>query len=337
MTGIRYGRGARWVRVGGVKFETTSSSKPEPSHLSSSTAMSSFWPWLSVAVVLGAAVRITAVVLDDRWIMGGDGVSYHWESLRLADGLGYTSGLGDIGEPIAHHPPGWVTLLGGFARFGWNSLEALQLFTSVIGLGVIVMCGLVGRRYFSPRVGIGAAFIAALYPGFWLLETGLLAEPLGLLVLGGLTMLVADLRERPSLLRATLAGALCGVLALVRSEQLALLAVIVVPVVLMSSGLSKSRRAGWCGMAVGAALAVIAPWTLYNETRFQETVLLSTNGGGTLLAGNCPPRTYEGDLMGFYDIRCNHALSLQRTQARQRGAADPRPLSARSDQTEPGA
>ena len=209
-----------------------------------------------------------------------------------------------------------MTVLGGFAWLGGRSLEALQLFTAAIGLGVIAMCGLVGRRYFSPRVGIVAAFIAALYPGFWLLETGLLSEPLGLLVLGCLTMVVADLRERPSLLYATLAGALCGVLALVRSEQVVLLAVVVVPVVLTSSGLSGRRRAGLCGMAVGTALVLLAPWTVYNETRFQETVLLSANSGNTLLAGNCPPHTYDGDRMGFYDDSCNRELSHEQTQER---------------------
>ena len=87
-----------------MKFETTPSSKREPSHLSSSPPTSSFWPWLLVALALGAAVRIAAVALDDRWILGGDGVSYHFESIRLADGLGYTSAFGAVGEPTANHP-----------------------------------------------------------------------------------------------------------------------------------------------------------------------------------------------------------------------------------------
>jgi hypothetical protein len=34
--------------------------------------------------------------------------------------------------------------------------------------------------------------------------------------------------------------------------------------------------------------------------------VLSTNGGATLLAGNCPPRTYGGELLGSFDVRCNH-------------------------------
>jgi hypothetical protein len=34
--------------------------------------------------------------------------------------------------------------------------------------------------------------------------------------------------------------------------------------------------------------------------------VLSTNGGSTLLAGNCPPRTYGGELVGSFDVRCNH-------------------------------
>ena len=149
----------------------------------------SFWLALSGAVVLGAAIRLLYVLTDDRTVIGGDGYTYHADALRLGAGLGYTTtGFNGIPEPIAHHPPGWVTVLGAVSWLGGRSLEAHQLVGVVIGLGVVVVTGLVGRRYFSARVGAIAALIAAVYPGFWVLEGNILSEPLALLMVGLLTL-----------------------------------------------------------------------------------------------------------------------------------------------------
>ena len=188
------------------------------------TATRSFWPALGAAVALGAIIRLLYVFTDARAVIGGDGYTYHADALRLGDGLGYTTtGFNGIPEAIAHHPPGWVTVLGVVSWLGGRSLEAHQLVGVAIGLGVVVVAGLVGKRYFSPRAGVIAALIAAVYPGFWVIEGNILAEPLGLLLVGVLTLMVFDLREKPTLGRSVAAGAMCGIVALARSEQLALL------------------------------------------------------------------------------------------------------------------
>jgi hypothetical protein len=134
-------------------------------------------------------------------------------------------------------------------------------------------------------------------------------------VLGVLLLQLPNLRDRPSLARALLVGATCGVLALARSEQLALLVIVVAPVLIGAKGSSLGRRVALFGAAVAATLAVIAPWALYNQSRFDEPVLLSTNAGATLLAGNCPPDTYEGELIGFYQTRCARAIGRQNPDA----------------------
>ena len=161
-----------------------------------------------------------------------------------------------------------------------------------------------------------AAFLAAVYPGFWVLDVQILSEPLGLVIVGLLMLVLADLWERPTLARAVLAGAVGGALALVRSEQLALLVIAVAPILLLNRRITIRRRLAWTGAAALAALVLIAPWTIYNLGRFEEPVLLSTNMGGTLLAGNCPPTTYSGDLLGFYDIRCIRQLGPQHARPR---------------------
>ena len=43
------------------------------------------------------------------------------------------------------------------------------------------------------------------------------------------------------------------------------------------------------GAAVGASVLVVAPWVVYNMTRFDEPMFLSTNDGLALAGSNCDP------------------------------------------------
>jgi hypothetical protein len=264
-----------------------------------------FWLGIAAAVALGAAIRFVYLFHGAPAWVGGDGFDYYLSALRLADGLGYTAALANEGAQAAHHPPGWVTLLGLITEAGWRSMRAHQVVGLVLGLGVIVISGLVGRRYVGGPVGIVAAFLAALYPGFWVLDVQILSEALGLVVAGVLLLVVADLWQRPSLARAVLAGATSGALALVRSEQLALLVIVIAPILLLNGRISMSRRLAWTGLAAATALLVIAPWAIHNRGRFEEPVVLSTNLGPTLLSGNCPAAgTYGGEAMGSFSLAC---------------------------------
>ena len=271
----------------------------------------SFRPLLGITVAFAAVLRVVYVLVDARVFPAGDGWSYHFEALRLADGLGYTSSTGDIGAPIAHHPPAWVTVLGAVSWLGGRSLLWHQLVTVALGLGVVLLAGLVGRRYFGARVGLIAVGFAAVYPGFWLLEVDVLSEPLALVLVGVILLLIADLRDRPTMLRSVGVGVVGGLLALTRSEQLAILVVVVVPLLCMARSLSwRQRLARMLAMSV-ACVVVIAPWAMYNSTRFEDPVVLSTNGGTLLLIGNCSPTSFSGDRLGFYDTNCNLRLAQQ--------------------------
>jgi 4-amino-4-deoxy-L-arabinose transferase-like glycosyltransferase len=269
--------------------------------------------WLSVgsAVAVGTVVRFTYLFHGAPALVHSDGFTYHHEALRIADGLGYTSPIGDLGEEWAHHAPGWVTLLSWVTEVGWRSMRSHQVVGLLIGLVLIITAGLVGRRYGGRRVGVVAALLAAVYPGFWVLEAQVLSEPVGLVVAGGLMLLLADLWAHPTLARAVLAGAVTGLLALVRSEQAALLVIAVAPILLLNPRLPARRRVAWTGAAAATTVVLIAPWTGYNLARFEEPVVLSTNVGFTLLAGNCPPTTYVGDRIGSYDMRCDVGLMLR--------------------------
>jgi 4-amino-4-deoxy-L-arabinose transferase-like glycosyltransferase len=281
-----------------------------------------FFLALGVIVALGAAVHLLYVLTDDRPVILGDGYAYHFEANRFADGSVYTSALGDVGAPFAHHPPAWVTTLGIVSWFGARSFIAHQLVGVVIGLGIVLLAGLVGRQYFNARVGLWAAALAAVYPGFWVLEGQILSEPLTLLVLGVFMLECASLAEKPTFGLSALVGATCGLLALVRSEELLLLAIVIAPILLRARSLSLRQRWVRVAAAAVAAVVVIAPWALYNSARFKDPVFLSTNSGPTLLAGNCAPSTFRGELLGHFDVTCNRTLAITEGRGRDRSELD---------------
>jgi 4-amino-4-deoxy-L-arabinose transferase-like glycosyltransferase len=292
------------VGIAGTTEATELQRDAGPARASQKTLLRSadtrFWLGVVGAVVLGATIRFSYLFHGaPAWVLG-DGFDYHIRAHRLADGLGYTSGLGGVGAEYAHHPPAWVTVLGGVTELGGRTMRAHQVTGVVIGLAVILVVGLVGRRYAGRRVGVIAAFLAALYPGFWVIDVQILSEPLGLLVLGLVMLVLAGLWRRPTLAASILAGAGVGALALVRGEQLALLAIAVAPILLLNPRVAVRQRLAWTCTAALAGAAVIAPWAVYNLGRFEEPVVLSTNGGSTLLAGNCPPATYSGELIGSF-------------------------------------
>jgi 4-amino-4-deoxy-L-arabinose transferase-like glycosyltransferase len=249
------------------------------------------------------------VLSDDRALIGGDGFDYHFSALRLADGLGYTRFVGDVGAPAAHHPPGWTTLLGGVSWLGARSFRDHQLVGVVLGLVLVVLVAMIGRRYFSPRVGLIAAIFAAAYPGFWLLEGNVVSEPLALVLLALFFLLVADLRERPTMVRVATIGVVTGLLALVRPEQIILVLVVVVPLLLADRSEGLWTRVARIAVVGIATLVVVIPWAAYNTQRFGQPVALSTGDGGTLLAANCDPGSLKGEFLGFWDRTCSQQLT----------------------------
>ena len=232
--------------------------------------------------------------------------------MLLADGRGYVDGLFDVGAPLAHHPPGWVTTLGVVSRLGFRTVRDHQLFTAMLGLVLVVVVALLARQVFGAVTGVVAAFLAALYPGFWVLEAQVLSETLGLIVLGVVTILLYRLRGGVSLPRVAGVAVLTGLAALVRSELFVTAAVVLVVVLVTDPRLTWGKRAVSGLLFLGIVAAMVAPWSIYNSNRFDEPVVLSTNMGSTLLAGNCD---FGGPDLGFYQVSCMRQLGIEHPEA----------------------
>jgi len=94
--------------------------------------------------------------------------------------------------------------------------------------------------------------------------------------------------------------------ALTRSEALALLFLLALPVALT---LPRDR---WriASATLAAALLVIAPWSIRNLVELDRPVLISTNDGTLLAGANCDA-TYHGPDLGFWNIECISKRSIR--------------------------
>jgi 4-amino-4-deoxy-L-arabinose transferase-like glycosyltransferase len=249
----------------------------------------------------GLAWRVAYVVwLRNRGVLG-DGYVFHTGALDLVNGVGFYDPVS--GAAVAGHPPAWLVVLAAPSVLGLKSWLSHQLFTCLIGAATIVMTGLAGRAAFGRRVGIIAAALAAVYPFIWVYEREVLSEPLAMLETATAIWLAYRFRARPGLGLAAALGAVVGVMAMTRSELIAVAVLLVLPLIWSVRDTDLRNRFGRLAVAGVACVLVIAPWAIYNSTRFQKQVPFSTGFGIAMYTGNCAP-VYHGPMLGYADLGC---------------------------------
>jgi 4-amino-4-deoxy-L-arabinose transferase-like glycosyltransferase len=265
--------------------------------------------WVLLLLVTGAALawRLVYVVWMRHIDLTGDGFHYHFASVYLTDGKGFVNPLvvDPLGNPTedALHPPAWTLLLAGANELGMSSIYLHQIVACLVGAATVFMTGLAGREAVGPRVGLIGAALAAVYANVWLYERELLSEPLAMFGVALTIYLSYRFRKRPALTGAMFLGASVALLAMTRAEMVALGPLLVLPLIFGRAGLPWSRRIGWLAVAGLTCVVVISPWPIYNTTRFERFVPLTTGLGTAMAAGNCGP-TYEGELLGYYQFGC---------------------------------
>jgi 4-amino-4-deoxy-L-arabinose transferase-like glycosyltransferase len=258
--------------------------------------------WL--ALIAGGALFLRFFVVihfQGSWV-GGDGFAYSLQANEFAGGHLYVLAFHPA-LPSAGHPPAWVTVLGVVALLGGHAWLPQQLVACTIGTVTVVAIGLAGRRIAGARVGLIGAGIGAVYAGLWVYERDLLSETLLLLGIAVTLVLAYWFLDAPSLRLAVALGIMTGLLALTRSEEILVWALLVVPLILTARSVARRRRLGWLAIATASMVIVLAPWTVYNFSRFHHLVALSTNYGGGVSTGNCDP-AYYGPYTGFYNLGC---------------------------------
>jgi 4-amino-4-deoxy-L-arabinose transferase-like glycosyltransferase len=250
--------------------------------------------------VLALVVRVAYVLIVKRHDeLIADEKYYYYQSRWLAEGWGFVVAPGSH-VPSALHPPLPSILI---APAIWISsgmgILAARLWCAFVGAIAVVVVGFAGREVMSERVGIVAALLAAVYPGIWMNDGIVMAEPFAVLGTALLILMVYRFLRRPTWGGAFLMGLLLGLTMLTRGELMLLVFFLVIPAVI------AKRAAGWRTTAVRlvvagcGALLVVGPWVAWNLTRFEEPLYISANLGGVICGAN-NPTAYYGDEAGMW-------------------------------------
>ena len=258
---------------------------------------------LALLTLAGAVGRYAYLVISKvdqgRVLDQGDAFWYGSTAWNLANGEVFRNYFS--GGVTADHPPLTVLLLTPAAFFGEENTWGQRLTMVVLGALVITVVGLAGRSLAGRRVGLAAAAVAMVMPALWINDVLLMSETPAALLIAAVIWTGIVLARAPSLRLAAGAGALCGLAALTRAELGLLLPFMVWTTAVFARGVGWRPKLGLVLMSGAATAAVIAPWTLMNQSRFAEPVLISTNDGITLAGANCDD-AYFGERKGGWVI-----------------------------------
>lgn len=228
------------------------------------------------AVVIGAAVAPSS---DADW--------YYSRGAMLAHGLGYLNGRG---MPTAFWPVGWPWLLSlAFRMFGvsiWTVGAINWLASALTGWLTLDL----GRRLTGSELAARCGLLMlAVYPNAILYVPLALTEVMyTALLMGGIRLMIARQGSLAGWLVTLAAGLVFGVATLVKAQTLVIVPAIALIMLCRQGDIWRRLRhvATRTIVVFIAAALVIAPWTVRNHRELGAWIIVSTNGGITLLTGN---------------------------------------------------
>lgn len=265
---------------------------------------------LSLGAIVACALVIRVIAAfwwDANTGLTGDAHIYVGLARAIGHGSGFVDGLASllVGHRVetAAHPPLWPSYLSVVVAAGHESTLAMRLWATLPGTGAVLLIGLTARGLGDERTGLLAAALAAVSITLFAQDVGLWSE--GMFIFTIALTLYAAYRfiRRPDMVHALLLGGAITLATLTRAEAAALYVCLLVPLALTARGLSRPRRLGLLGAGVAVALALLAPWAVYNSGRFAHPVYLSTGAGPLIVWANCP-QTYYGKHLGGWVFAC---------------------------------
>ena len=186
-------------------------------------------------------------------------------------------------RPATLHPPGYAGFLAAvYEVFGAPLIPRAKAIQALIDAAACVLLFFVGRRFGGTRVGIFAAFGAALFPPLAYLVTSRVADALmPAFVLVVFTLWLRGIDTRKPVWFA-LAGVALGLACLFRPDTL------LFPTFLFLGALVSVpwRTAFWSTALVGAcAFVVLIPWGLRNQHVHGDFNVTTHAGGMALYQG----------------------------------------------------
>jgi 4-amino-4-deoxy-L-arabinose transferase-like glycosyltransferase len=259
-----------------------------------------------VAAITGVGAVWRLAMLISKWhvpLHYGDAWYYSIQAINNAHGRWFREASGPFQNwgvlPGAEHPPLTSIVVTPASLLSQPQFWQRATMT-LLGILLLPLIALLGRRIGGRVVGVIAISIAAVYPNIWMSDSLVMSETL-LLVLVVVALIAAlRYRDRFDVRSAVALGLVIGIAGHARSELL-----MYSPLLAFIGVRSKPRRT-WLkhgAIVVGVTIASVLPWIIYNTSRFDSLVLMSTNEGNTWLGANCP-LTYSGSGLGGWSLSC---------------------------------
>jgi hypothetical protein len=267
------------------RTETIGSSHPG---LSEARLSASFFRVLDSAYFLPACFALfiglrASLILLIPLEMSSDAAWYLGRASSIAAGEGYTEG----GYPTAYWPvgyPGFLAVL--FYLFGQSALVGQTANLLMTGATFFLQLELTRRIFHSEAAARLGVLLLAIYPNNIAYTSFILTEIyFTFLLLLGVYLYIAQ----RGWIGVFFSGLVFG-LATLTKPQIIFFPLILVAFQLISlHGRTNAREIIVKGLAIYLViLAVLVPWAIRNTQVFGQLVLISTNGGATLLTGNNP-------------------------------------------------
>ncbi|HUF97360.1 MAG TPA: glycosyltransferase family 39 protein [Ilumatobacter sp.] len=261
-------------------------------------------------VVIGALTMLsrtatTINLVNDRRD-GGDQFFYHVTANLLAQGRGFLNPVAWAQDgqaiPSALHGPAFPIVLSLWSRLGGTTYFDHQLVSVLLGIPQVVFGVMLAHHVAGRRAAIVAAVLLLAYPNIWVTDGSMWVEGMMAGITTAATWLMYRWHTSPRIGIVAWAGALIGAAALTRGEAVLMTVLLVLPLV-ATSELTRKKQFRHLAVCATAFIAVIAPWTIYNATRFDLLVPLSTNSNEVIYYANCPD-SYYGPRIGFWSFAC---------------------------------
>jgi hypothetical protein len=239
----------------------------------------------ALVVLTGAAflARALYLLLEPRCELVGDETSWIAFSAVV---VRHPHWLSPFKNRLIFYPPAYEYFIA-LVRLAFHSLAAVQWAQVALGALLVPAIARSGGRAFSPRVGIVAAAMAALYPELLWYSAHFWSETLFLLFLWWAIERTLEADASGSTRVAALAGLLWGLSALTRELSLYLVPIAALWLLRPARGFRPAAGALVRASALVLALVLsVAPWTIRNAIRYRAFIPISTMGGLNLWQGN---------------------------------------------------
>ena len=184
-----------------------------------------------------------------------------------------------------YHSPGYAYVLGAMYKIFGPSPMAAILVQSLLGVGTVILCTLLGRRLFGPKAGIIAGILVLATAPFYFFEAKLLDATVSVFLSTLAVFAALHPRKNTSkdLLFIFAAGLAGGLLGVVRANLL--LVPVLVLIIWCLEIRSRQRSLREIGAYAAGALIALAPTFAHNLER-GAFVPVATQGGFNFYLGN---------------------------------------------------